>query len=110
MEGELSRLSRANDRLLRMITLQDQAHWEDVDLGRLLNQVAARWGAVAERTWQVDVVPGACRLSPEHLRVCLDTLIENALRYTGPGDVVRLCARPIDGWTLVVPRKAALSS
>ena len=38
----------------------------------------------------MSVSPGAVYGSSERLQACLDTLIENALRYTGPGDQVRL--------------------
>lgn len=101
VQDELSRLNRASDRLLRMITLQDSSQWEEVDLTAFLRQVAARWGNVAERSWVVDVSVGSCRVQTEPLRACLDTLIENALRYTGSGDVVRLCASTSEDWVLI---------
>jgi two-component system, OmpR family, sensor kinase len=90
VRDELGRLSRAGERLLRMIRLHDELRRERVDLGMLFEQVADRWSTVAERHWVVQSEAGTCFLSSERLRACLDTLIENALRYTTAGDVIRL--------------------
>ena len=87
---ELDRLSRVSDRLVRMIRLQDDTVTEDVDLDRVLTQAVERWRTVADRTWLLRTRLGHCLGSAERLRTCLDTLIENALRYTGPGDTIRL--------------------
>jgi signal transduction histidine kinase len=48
---------------------------------------------VAERHWIVDATPVEYECVVEQLRACLDTLIENAVRYTERGDAVRLLAR-----------------
>ncbi len=90
VQDELGRLSRAADRLVRMIRLQQDPRSERVDLDDLFHQVVDRWATVADRRWVVDSAAGTCSVSVERLRACLDTLIENALRYTEPGDVVRL--------------------
>jgi two-component system, OmpR family, sensor kinase len=92
VRDELGRLSRASDRLLRMIALQDLVRWGPVDVDRFLREVGERWATVADRQWVVDTTVGTCDVSAERLRACMDTLIENALRYTVVGDVVRLCA------------------
>ncbi|KQX62004.1 sensor histidine kinase KdpD [Angustibacter sp. Root456] len=87
---ELDRLSRVSDRLIRMIRLQDDTVTEDVDLDRVLSQAVERWRIVADRHWVLKSRLGHCHGSAERLRTCLDTLIENALRYTVPGDTIRL--------------------
>ncbi len=92
VQDELGRLSRAGERLLRMIRLQDDLWPEQVDLGSLFDQVADRWATVADRRWVVQCDVGACLVSSEQVRAGLDTLIENALRYTRSGDVIRLVA------------------
>lgn len=92
VQDELARLSRAGERLLRMIRLQDDLWPEQVDLAALLDQVADRWSTVAHRRWVVQCDVGACLVSSEQIRAGLDTLIENALRYTKSGDVIRLLA------------------
>jgi two-component system, OmpR family, sensor kinase len=90
VRDELGRLSRASERLLRMIRLQDEPRPELIRLDGFFRQVADRWAAVAERRWLVEAGARECLLSTERLRVCLDTLIENALRHTSTGDVIRL--------------------
>lgn len=87
---ELDRLSRVTERLVRMIRLQDDSITEEVDIDRVLSQAVERWRVVAERRWVVEARAGRCLGSGERLRTCIDTLIENALRYTEPGDTIRL--------------------
>lgn len=92
VRDELGRLARTADRLVRMIRLQDFLPAAPVDVDRLLQATATRFSALADRTWVVESDAGVVEGSSERLRACLDTLIENALRYTGPSDVVRLLA------------------
>ena len=92
VRDELSRLARTSDRLVRMIRLQDSLPAGPVDVDRLLRATARRFSPVADRRWVVEADAGTVQGSTERLRSCLDTLIENALRYTGPDDTVRLVA------------------
>ncbi|QNN54052.1 sensor histidine kinase [Nocardioides mesophilus] len=97
VRDELGRLARAGDRLLRMIRLQDPLPRSPVDIDDLLEETAQRWSSVAARRWLVETSAGSVSASPERLRACLDTLIENALRYTREEDTVRLVAFRHDG-------------
>ncbi len=99
VQDELGRLSRSSERLLRMMGLQEEAARTTVDLDALLAQVGSRWAAVAERRWVVDAAAGSSVVSPERIRACLDTLVENAVRYTRPGDLIRLSGFRVDGVT-----------
>jgi signal transduction histidine kinase len=90
VRDELGRLSRACDRLVRMIRLQEPLRTAPVDVDALLDETSRRFSALAERRWVVESTAGTVDGSSERLRACLDTLIENALRYTGTGDTVRL--------------------
>ncbi|PVU82642.1 hypothetical protein DDP54_06075 [Cellulomonas sp. WB94] len=92
IDDELDRLTRVTERLLRAIRLQGGAELAPVDLDALLRQTVERWAQVAHRTWVVDARAGEYRGSAERMRASLDTLIENALRYTVDGDTVRLTA------------------
>lgn len=92
VRDELGRLSRAGERLLRMMRLPDEQRREQVDVGELFDQVASRWSTVADRRWRVDADAVGCFVSAERLRACLDTLIENAVRHTSNGDAIRLTA------------------
>ncbi|MEP7191679.1 MAG: HAMP domain-containing sensor histidine kinase [Actinomycetota bacterium] len=87
---ELDRLSRVSDRLIRMIGLQDNAVSEVVDIDRVLAQSVERWRVVTDRDWVLDNRAGSALGSPERLRTCIDTLVENAIRYTSVGDTIRL--------------------
>ncbi|MBB1482773.1 HAMP domain-containing histidine kinase [Tessaracoccus sp. MC1865] len=92
VHDELRRLARASDRLLRMIQLSDLLERMPVDVDALLRETAHRWASVADRNWMVDSDAGTVTLSAERIRGCLDTLIENAVRYTHKDDTVRLAA------------------
>ncbi|WP_407345460.1 sensor histidine kinase [Pengzhenrongella phosphoraccumulans] len=98
VDDELDRLTRVTERLVRVIRLQGGAELERVDLDVLLSQTVERWAQVADRRWVVDARAGAYDGSAERLRACLDTLIENALRYTRDGDTVRLSGHRDAGW------------
>lgn len=87
---ELDRLARVSDRLIRMIRLQDDTTSEIVDFDQVMTQAVERWQVVADRRWILDVGAGRALGSPERLRTCLDTLIENAIRHTSGGDTIRL--------------------
>ena len=87
---ELDRLSRVSDRLIRMIQLQEDPTSEIVDIDEVMAQAVERWRVVADRQWILDVGAGRALGSPERLRTGLDTLVENAIRYTSEGDTIRL--------------------
>lgn len=87
---ELERLTRVTERLVRVIRLQGGGEVERVDLDAMLRQTAERWAPVADRRWVVETDAGFYDGSAERLRASLDTLIENALRYTDSGGTIRL--------------------
>ena len=56
-----------------------------------------RWSEAALRSWRLGpLVPGSLLVDAERLRVALDALIENAVKYTQPHDAIELRAR-LDG-------------
>ncbi len=97
IRDELARLVQAGDRLIRTIRMQDHVDLEAVELDLLLCEVVERWSVLAERNWVVDAEPIRHWCSPERLRACLDTLIENAVRYTEIGDTVRILGQVVGG-------------
>ncbi len=94
---ELERLVLSTDRLVRMLWITQHDAGEEVDVEALLEETAARWSVLADRAWAVTATAGVRAGSAERLRACLDTLIENAVRYTGDGDVVRLLCLEHEG-------------
>ncbi len=93
IHSELQRLVLASDRLVRMMRMPEQDTQHEVVLSELLDETTSRWHVVAERRWLVEADPVAITCSPDRVRACLDTMIENAVRYTDEGDVVRVVGR-----------------
>ncbi|KQZ90654.1 hypothetical protein ASD62_16525 [Phycicoccus sp. Root563] len=93
VDDELRRLERVCDRLVRAISLEGGTTREVVDLDDAMREVLVRWSTIADRNWQLDSDVGQLVLAPERLRAVLDTMVENALRYTGPDATIRLFAR-----------------
>jgi signal transduction histidine kinase len=94
---ELHRLSRASERLLRMMRMQEDHTIEMVDVDALMRQTLERWSTVAEREWLLDARAGWAECVPHRLRACFDTLIENSLRHTPPDGTIRLFGIRVHG-------------
>lgn len=90
VRDELGRLARAGDRLLRMIRLQDMLDRATLDVHDLVTETVERWSVVADRDWKVEGRGGRLEASPERIRACVDTLIENAVRHTPEDGTIRL--------------------
>ncbi|WP_186815172.1 sensor histidine kinase [Terrabacter aerolatus] len=96
VDEELARLTRVCERLVRSMRVGSDLEVTDIDIDAVLQETARRWSMVATRSWQVESSELTLQCSGERLRACLDTLIENALRYTErDDDVVLLYARPM---------------
>ena len=102
VDEELVRLTRVGDRLVRSMRMQGEHLLAPLDIDALLGETARRWSTVAARDWRVSTHVGTLTCSRERLRACLDTLVENAIRYTDDGDTIELFAREQDADTLVV--------
>src|SRR3954451_3590424 len=90
IRDELGRLVLASERLVRMISIADQDEVGEVHVDRLLRATAERWSVVSDRTWSIEADAGRQWCAADRLRACLDTLLENAVRYTEPGGAVRI--------------------
>jgi two-component system, OmpR family, sensor kinase len=89
---ELDRSSLAVDRLLRLIRYHGDLPLLDLDVDSLLGEIVERWQVVANRHWCVEAAAGVQKVNAERLRAGVDTLIENAVRYTSDGDTIRVFA------------------
>ncbi|WP_372734636.1 sensor histidine kinase [Nocardioides sp.] len=90
---ELDRSTMAVDRLLRLLGDGEELPETLVDIDKLLADVLGRWQVVVpDREWVLDTRCGVQRASPGRLRAALDTLVENAVRYTRAGERIRLFA------------------
>jgi signal transduction histidine kinase len=93
IRDELGRLVLAGDRIIRTIRMHDQDDLRSHDVAELLGGTVDRWRVLADRDWVVDCASIEHVCSEERMRACIDTLVENAVRYTEAGDTVRVFAR-----------------
>ncbi|MBI4939596.1 MAG: HAMP domain-containing histidine kinase [Actinobacteria bacterium] len=101
---QLDRLSHLAGRLLSIEQLETTRMLDRVpiEVGGFLEAVGRRWSVSAARTWVVDAPPvGVVRADEHRLEEAVDALVENALRFTTGGGVVRLSCRR-DGDAVVV--------
>jgi signal transduction histidine kinase len=101
---ELERIERILERLLLLAKAErpDFVVVDEIDPEVFLEDVLMRWSEVAPRVWRLGSVPaGRLRVDPEALRIALDALLENAVKYTEASEVIQLSARD-DGTSLVI--------
>jgi signal transduction histidine kinase len=92
---ELDRIERILGRLLLLAKAEhpDFVVHEEVDVEAFLEDLLMRWSEISPRAWRLSRVPaGTLRVDPEALRIALDALIENAVKYTEHSDAIELRA------------------
>ena len=91
--GELSRLRRIAERLLVIAAAEDPEflHPEPVPLDSFTMEILRRWRPTANRRWQLGRLDKVTtQADKERLGLAIDALLENAVRHTGDGDVIKL--------------------
>ena len=91
--GELTRLRRIAERLLVIAAAEDPEflHPEPVALDSFTMDVLRRWRPTAERRWQLGRLDKiTVQADRERLGLAIDALLENAVRHTNKGDVIKL--------------------
>jgi signal transduction histidine kinase len=93
---ELARINAIIERLL-VLAAADQPDFLCVDwveLEPFLEDVFMRWSDVAPRTWRLGPLqPVRVLADRDRLRIALDALLENAVKYTSEHDTIELRAR-----------------
>jgi signal transduction histidine kinase len=91
---ELGRMERIVERLLLLAKSEQQGYGlEEIDVEAFLSDLFIRWSGVAPRAWRLDVdLHGRLLADSEALRNALDALLENAVKYTDPGDTIEVAA------------------
>jgi signal transduction histidine kinase len=102
---ELGRINAIIERLL-VLAAADQPDFlcvEEVELEPFLEDVFIRWSEVAPRAWRLGpLVSTQLMVDRDRLRTALDSLLENAVKYTRECDAIELRARAHkSGWTVI---------
>jgi two-component system, OmpR family, sensor kinase len=101
---ELARIDRIVERLLLLARAERGRLVElgEVEPDQYLEDILLRWSETADRSWRLgSAPPGTLRADPEALRIALDALLENAVKYTERGDPIELRANA-EGTDLVI--------
>ena len=91
--GELSRLRRISERLLVIAAAEDPEflYPEPVALDSFTMEILRRWRPTANRRWQLGRLDKVTtQADKERLGLAIDALLENAVRHTSDGDVIKL--------------------
>jgi signal transduction histidine kinase len=92
---ELGRIDRIISRLLLLAKAErpDFVVGRELDVEPFLEDVFLRWSDVAPRVWRLGpLVRGTVWADEEALRIALDALLENAVKYTEPHELVEVRA------------------
>jgi two-component system OmpR family sensor kinase len=99
VEVALDELGRMDGIVARLLVLAvanepDFLALGDIELEPLLEEVFMRWAELAPRVWRLGpLAAGRLRVDADRLRAALDTLLENAVKYSSPGAAIELRAR-----------------
>jgi signal transduction histidine kinase len=90
---ELERIERILEQLL-LLAKADQPNFvtaDEIDVEAFLEDVFMRWSEVAPRAWRLGVLArGVVDADPDGLRIALDELLENAVKYTQAGHAIEV--------------------
>lgn len=83
---ELDKLADISRRLITMIQLDARYAREPVELEAALERIVRRWIPAADRDWSVRSPRGNVLANRDRLEAALDCLLDNAVKFTRPGD------------------------
>jgi signal transduction histidine kinase len=92
---ELRRVDDALGRLLLLAAAQESDFLvkSELDLEPFLEEILMRWSGAAPRAWRLGAVAaGTLHADGERLRIALDALLENAVKYSPVGAMIELRA------------------
>jgi len=101
---ELDRIERILGRLLLLARAEqpDFLVLSDIDIEGFLADIFMRWSEVAERAWRFEIdIVGTMRVDVEAVRIAIDALLENAVKYTEPRAGITLRAHAVGGEIVV---------
>jgi signal transduction histidine kinase len=101
---ELGRIEHILERLLLLAKSKqpDFVVPSELELEPFLEDVFVRWSGVVPRGWRLgELASGRLRADPDALRIALDALLENAVKYTEPTDAITLSAHAVNRSVLI---------
>jgi len=93
---ELDKLERIAARLLTLARMDEHSTVERsvVSLSAQLGRTVTRWRAAANRDWRLSPTSAIVVVDRQRIETALDSLIENAVRYTEEGGRIELASYP----------------
>src|SRR5215468_7034600 len=100
---ELDKLEQIATRLLTLARMDERSTLQPsvVPLGAQLERIVKRWQAAADRDWRLSPTSAVVVADRQRLETALDSLVENAVRYTEEGGRIELAAYP-DGESVLI--------
>ena len=91
---ELDKLERIAARLLTLARMDERSTVEPsvMPLSVLLERTVTRWRAAANRDWRLSPTTAVVVADRQRIETALDSLVENAVRYTEEGGRIELAA------------------
>jgi two-component system, OmpR family, sensor kinase len=100
---ELDRLAGITQRLVTLVQMDEPYVQEVRDVDAALANVVIRWRPAADRRWAVRSTIGEAPINLDRLNTALDCLVENAVKFTEPGDRIEVVGTGTnDAWTITV--------
>lgn len=100
---ELDRLAGITQRLVTLVQMEGTYVQELRDVDTALANVVIRWRPAADRQWAVRSTVGEAQVNLDRLHTALDSLVENAVKFTKPGDRIEVIGGGTsDTWTITV--------
>jgi len=93
---ELDKLERIAKRLLTLARMDERSTLQPsvMPLGPQLERTVTRWQAAADRDWRLSPTSAIVVADRQRIETALDSLVENAVRYTEKGGRIELAAYP----------------
>jgi signal transduction histidine kinase len=100
---ELDKASGITQRMVTLMQVEEPHPRRRTDIDAQLLRIVRRWAPAAARGWRAQSSIGHAHINPERFEAAMDCLLENAVKFTGPGDDVTVRGwREPNGWAVQV--------